>query len=145
LEKQCVATCLSPFFNHSAETFRAALARQGEQVWSQATFRVPATREAKALANRFERHGFEYLQFITTPGIEPTNNLAEQAIRFVVIDRRITQGSRSEAGRQWLERIWTAIATCAQHNQSVFEYLNASLQTFFRGTPCPSLLIDNSS
>ena len=28
--------------------------------------------------------------FITTPAVEPTNNLAEQAIRYVVIDRHIT-------------------------------------------------------
>ena len=48
------------------------------------------------------------------PGIEPTNNLAEQAIRFVVIDRKITQGSRSESGQKWLERIWTVTATCSQ-------------------------------
>ena len=34
-----------------------------------------------------------YFRFITTPGVEPTNDLAEQAIRFVVIDRRITQGT----------------------------------------------------
>lgn len=37
------------------------------------------------------RRAESYFRFITTPGIEPTNNLAEQAIRFVVIDRRITQ------------------------------------------------------
>jgi len=41
-----------------------------------------------------------YFRFITTPGIDPTNNLAEQAIRFVVIDRHITQGTRSEKGRR---------------------------------------------
>ena len=51
------------------------------------------------MANRFEKHGESYFQFITTPGVEPTNNLAEQAIRFVVIDRLITQGTRSEAGK----------------------------------------------
>ena len=34
--------------------------------------------------------------FTTVEGVEPTNNLAEQAIRFVVIDRLITQGTRSE-------------------------------------------------
>ena len=32
--------------------------------------------------------GRRYFRFITTPGVEPTNNLAEQAIRFVVIDRQ---------------------------------------------------------
>ena len=59
------------------------------------------------MANRFHKHGEAYFRFITTPGIDPTNNLAEQAIRFVVIDRRITQGTRSETGRRWCERIRT--------------------------------------
>jgi transposase len=55
--------------------------------------------------------------------VEPTNNLAEQAIRFVVIDRHITQGTRSAAGRQWSERIWTVIATCVQQGKSVYGFL----------------------
>ncbi|MFA6175870.1 MAG: hypothetical protein WC765_04750 [Phycisphaerae bacterium] len=33
----------------------------------------------------------------------PTNNLSEQAIRFVVIDRRVTQGTRSWAGMRFCE------------------------------------------
>ena len=52
-----------------------------------------------------------------------TNNLAEQAIRFVVIDRHITQGTRSEKGRRWCERIWTVMATCAQQGRAVFQFL----------------------
>jgi len=80
---------------------------------------VPETKPAQNLAQRFRKHGNAYFQFITTPGIEPTNNLAEQAIRFVVIDRRITQGTRSAAGRDWCRHIWTAIATCSQQSRSV--------------------------
>lgn len=124
----------------SEETFSAALGRQGAEILRQALSRVPATRETSALAQRFDKHGFEYLQFVMTPGIEPTNNLAEQAIRFVVIDRHITQGSRSEPGRRWLERIWTTIATCAQHGKSVFEFLTQSVQALLSGTPPPTLL-----
>ncbi len=52
--------------------------------------RAPDRRQARNLAKRFDLHGESYFRFITTLGIEPTNNLAEQAIRFVVIDRRIT-------------------------------------------------------
>ena len=48
----------------------------------------------KKLARRFENHGESYIQFITTPDVDPTNNIAEQAIRFVVIDRHVTQGLR---------------------------------------------------
>ena len=74
------------------------------------------------------------------PGVEPTNNLAEQAIRFVVIDRLITQGTRSEAGNRWCERIWTVIATCSQQGRSVFAYLEAAVTAWFDGTEAPSLL-----
>ncbi|MEA1938596.1 MAG: IS66 family transposase [Pseudomonadota bacterium] len=105
-----------------------------------ATTRVPQGKHARNLAKRFHKHGEAYFQFITTPGIEPTNNLAEQAIRFVVIDRRITQGTRSETGRRWCERIWTTIATCAQQGRSVFEFLLESVQSHLRGAPPPSLM-----
>ena len=90
-------------------------------------------RHSRNLAKRFEAHGESYFRFITTPGVEPTNNLAEQAIRFVVIDRLITQGTRSEAGNRWCERIWTVIATCSQQGRSVFAYLEAAVGGVVRG------------
>ncbi|MGQ9635998.1 MAG: IS66 family transposase [Bryobacteraceae bacterium] len=102
--------------------------------------RAPPRAEAQNLADRFRRHGQAYFRFITTPGIEPTNNLAEQAIRFVVQDRHVTQGTRSERGRHWCERIWTATATCAQQGRSVFDYLHQTLIAHFAGRPTPSLL-----
>jgi transposase len=102
--------------------------------------RAPQRSEAQNLAKRFRRHGQAYFRFITTPGVAPTNNLAEQAMRFVVIDRRITQGTRSEHGRQWCERIWTVIATCTQQGRSVFEYLRQAITAYLRDQPIPSLL-----
>lgn len=110
------------------------------EVFRMATTRVPQGKHAQNLAKRFHKHGEAYFQFITTPGIEPTNNLAEQAIRFVVIDRRITQGTRSETGRRWCERIWTTIATCAQQGRSVFGFLLKSIESHLCGAPPPSLL-----
>ena len=47
---------------------------------------------AQNLAKRFRQHGEAYFRFITTPGIDPTNNSAEQAIRFVVIPRHPVNG-----------------------------------------------------
>ena len=81
-----------------------------------------------------------YFTFVTTPGVQPTNNLAEQAIRFVVIDRHITQGTRSEGGQRWCERIWTVIATCTQQGRSVFDYLYAAVKAYFGDGSVPSLL-----
>ena len=126
------------------KTFQRKLEAAREAVLSTATRRVPETKPAQNLAKRFRKHGNAYFQFITTPGIEPTNNLAEQAIRFVVIDRRITQGTRSAAGRTWCGHIWTAIATCTQQGRSVFEFLHETVLASLNGQPPPSLLPDTS-
>jgi transposase len=106
--------------------------------------RPPSRSEAQNMAKRFRKHGEAYFRFITTPGIEPTNNLAERAIRFVVIDRKVTQGTRGETGRRWCERIWTTIATCKQQGRSVFAFLQHAVQAYFTCQPLPSLLNDSS-
>lgn len=126
--------------SYSQAGFQTALTNAGDELWAEIVWRVPHTKEADNLAKRFEKHGESYLRFITTPGIEPTNNLAEQAIRFVVIDRKVTQGSRSITGQRWLERIWTVMATCAQTGLSVFTFLHESLTAYLAGAPGPSLL-----
>jgi transposase len=123
----------------SDDDFQAALNDASGKLTYRVIWEVPETSEAQNLANRFQQHGDSYLQFVTTPDIEPTNNLAEQAIRFVVIDRHVTQGSRSEPGQRWLERIWTTIATCAQQGRSVFEFLCESVTAYFQHRPGPSL------
>lgn len=87
------------------ESAGGVLDDQGYEVWLQSTFRTPRTDEAQNLAIRFLVHGHEYLRFITTPGVEPASNLAEQTIRFAVLDRRVTQSARCVAGRTWCERI----------------------------------------
>jgi transposase len=124
----------------TAAGFRQALETARQQVLQAATTGVPDTKHARNLAKRFRENGEAYFRFITTPGIDPTNNLAEQAMRFVVIDRHITQGTRSEKGRRWCERIWTVIATCAQQGRAVFQFLLDSVQARLSGTLPPSLL-----
>ena len=101
---------------------------------------APDHKPAQNMAERFRQNGESYFRFITTPGVEPTNNLAEQAIRFVVLDRHGTQGTRSERGRKWCERIWSAIATCTQQQRSVFEFLYQTVNHHFAGKSTPSLL-----
>ena len=108
-------------------------------MWGCGTHTVPATQAAGNLAQRFKDHGESYFRFLTTPEVEPTNNLAEQAIRFVVIDRLVTQATRSEAGNRWCERIWTVIATCAEQGRSVFASLEAAVAAWFNGAEAPSL------
>jgi transposase len=121
-------------------TFQQQLQAARDAVWQQAIEQVPPTKHSRNMAKRFEKHGEAYFQFVTLPRVEPTNNLAERAIRFVVIDRHITHGTRGETGRRWCERIWTVIATCSQQGRSVFDYLYAAVQAYFHQTTAPSLL-----
>src|SRR5205807_4262136 len=114
-------------------------AARDEVLW-QGTQDVPPTQHAQTMAKRLSKYGASYFTFVTTPGVEPTNNLAEQAIRFVVIDRHITQGTRSKKGQRWCERIWTVIASCTQQGRSVFDYLYAAVKAYFGDGVVPSLV-----
>ena len=136
-----------------AKAFAEQLARAEEQIWE-------AALEPRAfpqrfggqnmhqlignMAERFFKHGDAYFQFITTPGIDPTNNVVEQAMRFVVIDRHVTQGTRSGVGRRICERLWTVMATCALHKRSAFGWICEAIAAYCKGQPAPSLVPDSS-
>jgi len=124
----------------SAADFGTRLQAARAEVLRCGTSAVPEGKHSQALAKRLRKYGESYFTFITTPGLEPTNNLAEQAIRFVVIDRHITQGTRAETGQRWCERIWTVIATCTQQGRSVWECLQAAVQAWSVEEEVPTLL-----
>ncbi len=131
------------------DAFGEAMARARETIIAVAINDVPSRlddngkelkREAFNMAKRFRDNGKAYFEFITTPGMGPTNNLAEQAVRFVVIDRRITQGTRSQKGRKTCERLWTVVGTCALQGRSAFEFILTAVRAHFHDEPAPSLL-----
>jgi hypothetical protein len=121
--------------------FRSALARVRNDLVYTATLDSPHTNEALALEERFYQHAESYFRFITEPDIAPTNNVAEQALRFIAIQRRITQGTRGTAGQLWCERIWTVIGTCDIQDQSVFQFMVAAVAAHFALQPAPSLIV----
>ena len=102
--------------------------------------RTQAGGAAATLAKRFRAYGRDYFTFITCPDIEPTNNVAERALRFCVIDRRITQGTRGQKGRQWCERFWTIRQTCRQQGISLCRFIQQAGHAYFQGETAPSLL-----
>jgi transposase len=128
----------------AASVFQARLEAARDEVLRVGTQDVPPTRHAQRMARRLRSYGADYFTFVTTPGIEPTNNLAEQAIRFVVIDRHITQGTRGPAGQRWCERIWTVLASCVQQGRDVWGYLEAAVRAHWLGQPAPTLVPEGS-
>lgn len=135
--------------NLAPDAFEHAMEHARETIMEAALNDVPSRldkngkeqkREAFNMAKRFRKNGKAYFEFITTPGIGPTNNLAEQAVRFVVIDRRITQGTRSEKGRETNERLWTVVGTCALQGRSAFEFILQAVHARFQNISAPSFL-----
>jgi transposase len=124
----------------SQQRFIKALQRQKEKVIKIITRYVPKHNKAQNIAKRFRKHADAYFEFITTPGLEPTNNCAEQIIRFVVIYRHMSQGTRSENGRYAAERFFSVIATCALQSRSAFSFIKEAIHNYCKGLSPPSLL-----
>jgi len=78
--------------------------------------------------------------FVEHSGIEPTNNAAEQALRPAVIWRRLSFGSQSEAGSQFVARMLTVITTLKVQRRDVIEFLTQACKAARFGDPMPSLL-----
>jgi hypothetical protein len=98
--------------------------------------------KAKALAERFRKYGEYYFTFIENPDVSPTNNLSERLLREVVLDRKISYGTRSQYGINFCETIWTVMATLKQKGLSPMNFLVDSLDAFCNGNPLPSLIND---
>lgn len=84
---------------------------------------------AQVLATRLHRYESELFEFLRTPGLSPTNNLAERAVRPQVVARKTSGGSRSDAGSAircdlatvfgtWVARGLNPFATCVEALQT---------------------------
>jgi transposase len=78
--------------------------------------------------------------FLRVPGVEPTNNAAERALRFCVIMRKISFGTHSVAGSRFIERMLTVAATLRQQERNIVDYVTDACECELRGRPPPSLL-----
>ncbi len=73
-------------------------------------------------------NGFNYwFTFIINPGVEPTNNRAERALRPHVVLRKILGTLRNEKGTSIHERIMTMLATWGQKGLDCLQMLTAKL------------------
>jgi transposase len=79
--------------------------------------------EAGTFARTLEREMRALWTFVVEEGVEPTNNRAERALRFVVLWRKISQGSYNAKGDRWVERILSLRETCRLRGISTFPVL----------------------
>lgn len=78
--------------------------------------------------------------FTRREGIEPTNNFAEQLLRFPVLWRRMSHGTQSEHGSLFVGRLLTVVQTLRLQDRNVLEYLTQACEAAHAGTEPASLL-----
>jgi len=79
--------------------------------------------KAATLQERLRTYHDEWLVFLDHPEVPPTNNLAEQALRPLVVLRKLTFGSRSRAGAERLANLLTVVETAKRHGHDVLAFL----------------------
>ena len=78
--------------------------------------------------------------FVDVPGVEPTNNAAEQALRPAVIWRRTSFGSQSQGGSQFVARMLSVVTSLKAQNRDVWDFLTLVVRAHRLDLPMPSLI-----
>lgn len=89
--------------------------------------------QAGTFARRLLREGESLWVFLDVPGVEPTNNVAERAHRFGVLWRKRSQGTCSEQGNRWVERVLSLRHTCRIRGRPTFPMLVEAVSCLFNG------------
>lgn len=78
--------------------------------------------------------------FVSTEGVEPTNNDAERAVRPGVLWRKSSLGTQSDRGSRYAERIMTCAATLKRQGRGLHRFIVDSLSAEIGAVPAPQLL-----
>lgn len=77
--------------------------------------------------------------FVDAPGVEPTNNDAERAVRPAVIYRKSSFGAQSDRGSRFVERMQTVAGTLARRQQNLFGFVRQAAVAALGQGEAPSL------
>ena len=79
-------------------------------------------------------------RFVSEPDVEPTNNHAERELRDLVIWRKVSGGSQSDRGNEFVANMKSVIHTCRKQRRHVMTYLSSAIRAAFRERRTPSML-----
>jgi transposase len=91
--------------------------------------------EAGTFARTLDHEMGALWTFVVEEGVEPTNNRAARALRFAVLWRKLMQGSYSDKGDRWVERILSVRGTSRLRGIPMFAVLVEAVTCSFNGQP----------
>jgi transposase len=88
--------------------------------------------ETGRFARRLEKEMAHLWTFLEQEGVSPTNNHAERMIRFGVLWRKCSQGTSSDKGNRWVERILSLRQTCRLRSLKTYPLLVDAVRCYFK-------------
>ena len=96
-------------------------------------FAADADADVKRLAGRLLRYQKELTAFLWDKQVDGTNNAAERALRPAVVFRKVTGGSRSEAGAAAWATVASLLRTARQQGRDVLDTLKTLIERAWSG------------
>jgi transposase len=124
--------------DRSAARF-APLCRRVRRLLEQGSAQRQCTRTARTCANVL-RLWPALWSFLDHPGVPPTNNEAERALRALVLKRKISGPTRSRRGDEFIARGFSAYESCRRQGRDLWNYLHEAVVAWIDKTAAPSLL-----
>ena len=78
--------------------------------------------------------------FITNQAVQPTNNAAEQALRGIVLKRKISGPTRSRRGDEFIANGFSAFESCRRQGRDFVDYMRSAMVAWIDKAVPPSLV-----
>lgn len=98
------------------------------------------SKRLRGMCRELYTHRHRLWTFVEVEGVEPTNNASERSLRHAVIWRKLSFGTQSARGSEFVERMLTVIETARQQKRDVLAYLSHAVRCHFAHQTPPSLL-----
>lgn len=93
--------------------------------------------KAQGIARDLLRQWKSLWTFVSEPGVVPTNNTAEQAVRKAVLWRKGSFGCNSQEGCRYVERMLTLIGTARLRGIGLLNWMTQAVDAQLHGNPAP--------
>jgi transposase len=87
----------------------------------------PKSVEGQRLLKRYQKIRDHLLLCLTDETIPPTNNSSEQALRWSVVFRKVTNGFRSDWGAELFAQVRSLVNTAKRQGISAFDAISCAL------------------
>lgn len=88
---------------------------------------------------KMQKGGKYFKVYLRDPEYPMTNNPAEEALRSLVIARKLCFGSRSEYGKSWRAAIQSCMETLHRNGLSILSFVSDAIRAYRGDFPCPSI------